>query len=412
MEALSSQKKNINYNTTINYLLVVYALCLPISKAGVNLFETLIILTWILQGNWREKYILYKSNPLIIALLSFILLHIISIPLASSTYFAMDYILKYKHLLIILPIYSSLNKKFIQYIFSAFLIGIFISEIVSYGIFFEVWNYNNTSPLDPSPFMSRVDYSVYLSFASVLLLIRFLNTNYANLKIKIIYFLFFISATVNLFINSGRTGQLTFAIMIFISIFIHLENKLKAFFLSTLLLFTVFTTAYISSSNFKSRLNQTVHAFELMIKDNNYKSDGVVQRISLWIVGFDNFKDNYIYGKGIGNSTKDTLYYAQKRGFDSEFLSNFGDNHNMFLIVSLQFGILGLLLIIYMFYTIYKLKFNSEIYKILNLTFIISFSLWSFGNTTLHTMNPMVFFALFAGIFNTISKIETTGSKP
>ena len=108
----------------------------------------------------------------------------------------------------------------------------------------------------------------------------------------------------------------------------------------------------------------------------------------------------------MGNDTKEIKYYAQKRGFDAEFLSNFGDNHNMFLIVGLQVGIIGIIIMILIFYSILRLKFNSNIHKILNLTFIVSFFMWSLGNTTFHTMNPMVFFALFAGLFNAISHQE------
>ena len=32
--------------------------------------------------------------------------------------------------------------------------------------------------------------------------------------------------------------------------------------------------------------------------------------------------------------------------------------------------------------------------------------MWSLGNTTFHTMNPMIFFALLAGLFNKLSEIE------
>jgi len=399
--------KNFDANKTINYLLIGYAFTLPFTKAGVNIFETLILLIWLIQGSWKEKFQLYKANLLIVSLALLMLLYTLSIPWASSTIFALNYIEKFRHFLIILVIYSALDKAFIKHIFSAFLIGMFLSEIMSYGIFFELWHYKNVLPSDPSPFMSHVDYSVFLAFTSILLLTRLIDTQEKNLKLKVAYALFFLSATSNLFINGGRTGQITLIVLIYVSILLSFKQKIRAFLASTLLLITIFTLAYNYSPNFKVRITQAEKGIENMIYHNNYTTDGFNQRVSLWIVGLDNFSDHFFLGNGIGNDVKEIQYYAKKNGFNPQFLSLFADNHNMFLIVALQIGILGLLTMFLIFYAIFRLPFRSNRYRILNLTFIVGFFLWSFGNTTFHTMNPMIFFALFAGLFNAISTIQT-----
>jgi len=395
--------KESDYDKYINYLLIGYAFSLPLSKASTNIFETLILLLWIFQGNWRYKYELYKSNLVIVSISLLIIAYAISIPWASNTEFALNYIAKFRHFLIILAIYSSLNTQFIKHIFSGFLTGMFLSEIMSYGIFFELWHYKDVLPSDPSPFMSHVDYSVYLAFTSVLLLTRVLEKGVYTLSVKLAYVLFFISATSNLFINGGRTGQVTLIVLIYITILHSFEHKIKAFIASTLLLTTIFTLAYSFSPNFKDRFEQGSQGVYNMIYHNEYQSDGFNQRVALWIIGIDNFKDHFFLGNGLGNDTKEIRYYAQKRGFDPEFFSQFGDNHNMLLIVALQIGIIGLLIMILIFYSILSLKFNDNLHKILNLTFIVGFFLWSMGNTTFHTMNPMVFFALFTGLFNVLS---------
>ena len=398
--------KNFDAKKSINYLLIGYAFTLPFTKAGANIFETFILLAWIVEGGWREKYQLYKSNLLIVSLALLMLLYTLSIPWASSTVFALNYIAKFRHFLIILAIYSALDKSFIKHIFSAFLMGMFLSEIMSYGIFFELWHYKNVSPTDPSPFMSHVDYSVFLAFTSILLLTRLIDTQEKGIKLKVGYALFFISATSNLFINGGRTGQITLIALIYISILLSFKQKLKAFLASTLLLITIFTLAYNFSPTFKVRITQAEKGIESMIYKNDYTTDGFNQRVSLWIVGLDNFSDHFFLGNGIGNDVKEIQYYAKKDGFNPKFMLQFADNHNMFLIVALQVGILGLLSMILIFYAIFRLEFQTKRYKILNLTFIVGFLLWSLGNTTFHTMNPMIFFALFAGLFNKISQLE------
>ena len=130
-------KSRIDYTKYINYFLIGYAFCIPISKAGVNFFEFLMFLFWILEGNWKEKLSQIKSNLLSISIIALIIISIISLPNASSIEFGIKYILKYRHFLIILIILTSLKREYIKIVISAYLSGIFISEIMSYGIFFE-----------------------------------------------------------------------------------------------------------------------------------------------------------------------------------------------------------------------------------------------------------------------------------
>ena len=87
--------------------------------------------------------------------------------------------------LILLPlivIASSIKKEFIPKILGAYLLGMFISEILSYGIFFELWTTRHGDPSDPTPFMNHLDYSTFLTFTSLLLFNRFFN--YMNTLFK------------------------------------------------------------------------------------------------------------------------------------------------------------------------------------------------------------------------------------
>lgn len=397
--------RRIDYDKLINYLLIAYAFSLPLTKAGVSLFGTLIILLWLIQGDWKRKYQLYKNNLLILSLFSLILLSILSIPWASSTSHALEYISKYKHFLIILPIFSSLDTKFVKHIFSAFLSAIFLSELISYGIFFELWQYKNILPTDPSPFIGRIDYSIYLSFASILLLSRILDKSIIDVKLNIAYIFFFITSTGNLFINGGRTGQVIFIFMVLINVIMHLEHKIKAFFIAVLLLSTIFTTAYIYSPNFQSRANLALMDIQQIVYKNDY-TQSIGQRTFLWMVGIQTFQDNFLFGKGIGNNTNDMLHYTQSKGKFPEYLLKFPNHHSAFLNISVQLGVFGLISLLMIFYSIFRLPFQSKAYKILNLSFFSAIFISAFGSTTFHTMSPMIFFALFAGIFSKISQLE------
>jgi len=305
-------------------------------------------------------------------------------------------------------LYTSLDKRFIPHVFSAFLGAMFISEIVSYGIFFEIWKYKNISPHDPAPFMSHMAYSTFLAFTSSLLLTKVFLSKNESLTNKIIYGLFFISVTTNLFVNGGRTGQVIFIFLIFSLTFIHIKHKLKALFISTLMLVSIFYTAYNFSPNFHARSNAMYSGLYSMIYKNDYTHNGGA-RASLWITGSHVFKDNFLLGTGIGNAVKDIKLYAKELGFSPSKLSHYADYHNIFVNYAAQLGVFGLIILLFMFYYLFNLKFKTDEYNSINKMFVISFVLFSFTHNTFHTMSPMLFFALFAGLMNAISFMEKKG---
>ena len=397
-----------NYSSYINYLLIVYAFCLPLSKAGTNIIELFLLIIWILEGKWKEKLNSIKNNLLVISVLLLILVSIFSIIWSSDVGYAIDYVLKYHHLLILVIIYTSFNIKFTKYILSSFILSMFISELFSYGIFFDLIEYNDVLSSDPTPFMNHTDYSTYLAFTSIILLIRIFQDK--ELISKLIYMVFYITITANLFINGGRTGQIIFIVITFITIFSFVRSKIKALLLTVSLLTIIFTLAYNFSPNFYDRANQLKKDIDNMFIENNYKGS-FSTRVSLWIIGVDKFADNIFIGAGIGDEMNDIKEYAIDRGYDYEHLKNFADHHNGIITLSIQLGLFGLLIHLLIFYSIFKLKFYSIEYKILKNSFLITFLLLSMIGLSLHLMNPMVLFALFGGLLSKISKTEMEKTK-
>jgi len=394
------------YTKYLNYCFVGYALSLPLSKAGISIFEASIFLLWLLEANWKNKFNLINNNLLSISILLFIAYNIISILWANTMIDGLAYIQRYKHLLIVLVLYTSLKKEYIQYLFSAFLLSMFLSEIVSYGIFFEWWHYKNVLPSDPSPFMSHIDYSILLSFVSMLLLNRFFNQK-NNTRARLFYIIFFITVTANLFINGGKTGQIAFIILLLINIFFNIKNKIKAFLIFCSILFTTAFLAYNFSPTFQKRTLEFKNDIVQMVIKKQYNGTLSI-RVALWTIGLENFKQHPIIGIGIGNEMqeKNVQYALKKHDITCNVAMNYKDSHNTFMTTLSQHGIIGLFMILFIFYAVVTLQFNTANYRTLNLLFFTSFIIWSMGNTTLHTMNALVYFALFAGIFNRVSKLE------
>ena len=403
---VSSISKNF-YEDYINYLILLYAFCLPISRAGVSLSVILIFLFWIFQANFKRKFYEIKQNYFILLIFIFIIYSFIAILWSSDKIFAIEYVKKYYHFLIIPIIFTSLKKEYIDKVFSAFLLGMLISEITSYGIFFELWTKEGVSPNDPSPFMDHTNYSTYLAFTVFILMHKIIHTD--DLKWKLAYSIFFLFSTSNLFLNGGRTGQFSFLIALCLIGFLNFKNKLKAVVLFISLGTTIFVSAYNLSPVFKDRFDYFLHDVEVMINEKDF-SNSFSLRVALWISGLEASKHNLIFGSGIGDERENANYILQKFNISNDNFKQDTENsidfHNMYVQYIVQLGIVGLIVILLIFYLFFKLDIRDKVYRNLLIIFLILYFCHSMLGNSFHINQSMVLFALFSSIFITIYKYQ------
>jgi O-antigen ligase len=281
-----------------------------------------------------------------------------------------------------------------------------ISEILSYGIFFEFWTLNNGSPSDPTPFMNHLQYSLFLAFTSLLLLTKVFFEN--KIPYKILYFIFFLITTSNLFLNGGRTGQVVFIISIFIVGFLSIKNKVLAFGTMLLLLLSILFTAYQASPIFKHRFNASINESISIINNDNYcGSFGL--RLGSWIVAYNIFKDNPVVGVGIGDAMPKLEEYLKLEQHNNKKCVNYMvkyNYHNFYVQVAVQLGIIGLFLYLMIFYSIITLNTKDKIYFNLIIIFVSTYSISSMFETMFHAQFSEALFILFIGLFISQNRIE------
>ncbi|HIP47330.1 MAG TPA: O-antigen ligase family protein [Campylobacterales bacterium] len=398
----------IHYANTINTLLILLAFASPLSRAGVVLFSALVILLWVIEGGLKDKAKDLLKNPIIVTLLLFLAYSALSLIWSESLAEGGKYIKKYWYFLVIFVMYSSLQKRTIPRIINAFLLAMFISEVLSLGIFFEWWEFKKATPDLPTPFMHHIQYSLFLALTALLLLNKtFIET---RLNYKIGYLLYFIFVSINLFVNGGKTGQLAFILALFIVGIFNMQNKIRAFFIMLFLaIFTLFL-GYNLSPNFKDRVEfSKVDAMNTFIKKDY--CDSIGRRIGSWIVASEIIQDNPIIGVGVSDAMRTMDSYIFKSHPKKHCVTDMPHFHNDFIQSFVQLGVIGAFLYLLLFYRIFTISIREKEYKNLAAIFAITFFVSSMFDAMLHLQFPMVLFTLFVGIFVGVQRLEKTTGK-
>ncbi|MEA2019664.1 MAG: O-antigen ligase family protein [Campylobacterota bacterium] len=394
--------RTVDYNLFANYFFIGFAFSIPISNALTSLFSVLIILSWILERNFSEKINIILKDKLSLSFLFLIFFSLISLVWSSDVQYAIKFIAsKYWEYLIIPIMLTSFKKEYTSYVLNAFLLSMFISEIISYGIYFQWWTYNNVLPSDPSPFMNHIEYSTYLSFTVIIIITKLLIEKRKNWHF--IYSLYFLTALTNLFINGGRTGQASFLITIVIISIIYFKLSIKKIFALVFSILTFLILMYNFNPNFNSRITQIQTDIYKMQTNNDY-SGSITARFALWTTGINVFMDSPILGTGIGGEMKKRDYYSEKLNFGN--LETYSDYHNTFIMYAVQLGVTGLAIVIFIFYILFTLKLRNRNHQMLLIAFSTIFLLHSMGGFSFHLFNSLSFLVLFATLFNSLSSLE------
>ncbi|SHO80265.1 O-antigen ligase [hydrothermal vent metagenome] len=401
--------KNIKIDNILNYMIVMYAFLIPLSRAGIAIFSTSLLLVWFFSNDFKLKIKYLIDNKITIYLIIFFILSFISIAWSDDISGGLYYFRKYLYIIPLFIIASTLQSRYIPYIISAFLSGMFVSEMFSYGIFFEIFQYKNILPSNPTPFMHHIPYSMFLAFTSLLILNRIFFAKRINIKIVLSFY--FLTVLINLFINSGRTGQVAFILTLFIIFFLNIKNRVIALFSVTIFIITILYISYNSSPIFKSRVDTALVESKKILKDDYCTSWG--RRAGGWIVAKDIFIDNPIIGTGL---SYDMVYLKRYIDKNPNIFNNYKQNsqcvrtlyhyHNYYIQTAVRLGLVGFIIFILIFYYIIKLDIKDREIKNILIIFISVFMVSNLFDNLFHSQFGESLFALFIGLFMAQNRIE------
>lgn len=398
--------RRFNATELIQYFAIALAFCLPLSHAGVSLFSGLLFVTWLWEGNFQAKWQSIKQEPTLWAVLVFFLYMTVSSFWSENLQHAEKNLRNYAYYLpIVFIFFTSLKRENVPRLLSAFISGMFISELVSYGIFFELIHKEGISSDNPSPFMYHIRYSIFLAVTALLIINQIFYEKTSRLK-RIFLLIFFITVVSNLFINVGRTGEVAFLVGLFFLLLSHLQVTVRAVGIASVALAGIIFLGYTLSPVVQERV-QDVH-------DDLYKMTTVHDfdtslggRYAMAVIGIDIIKDSPIFGAGIGDDYDLFMQrLKQDKFYEFQFLSRYPDFHDQYIQTLVRGGAVGLFLLLLMFIF---LKISARRDSQANHIAVILLTVYLLGFFTDPLMTrqfPMVLFSFLAGVILAQSRMS------
>ena len=353
------QKIRNSIDSINSYLLMLTAFFLPLTVFGGNLFAVLIFLLWLVKADFKTDFYRLKDNKLVIAVLLYLLVHVVALLWTADIESGL-WTLKKQLKFLFIPIFMLFVKReHVKYYILAFLASMSLSEIWSYGIFFQLLPlYGGATLIDPIPLMSHITYNPFLAIAIYLLSYYVLFDHSINRSKKVIYSFFIITMSINMFITGGRAGQVMYFAMLVILIFQYFpKNAFKASLVSLFVLVITSSTFYLNSKIFSDRVDLAVTELS-DYKNHTHSSTGM--RISSAINSWSIIKEHPVIGVGTGDYKNEFIKASIKNNLKLEDKLVIHNPHNMYVLILVQFGLLGLAAMLYLFYAQIKIAINSN----------------------------------------------------
>ena len=386
---------------------MAYAFVLSFPVAIKTPILILLILFWVTDRRDYKREFKDINKIFFLMVIFFLYIAISSFWSDASTKEIFIGIKKYWYFIPIFIIFKYIKKEYITYVVSFFLLGMLISEFLSYGVIFSFWKIRFATQANPSIFLHHIQYGIFLALTAIILFFKGFYDK--NSKMRVVYFLFFITVTLNLFLNIGRTGYIVFLVTLVLTLTRIYKFRVKA--VLTILITTIFSIilVYSISSNFRTRVHQgTVDMQKLTTKDDYNTSIG--SRFALWVAAEEIWVKNPLFGVGVAEHIDKKNKFA-KENKKFEFLSKIKHFHNTFLEILTQFGLVGLSLFLYILYLISQIPIKNRFVNILKISLLSIFILGNFADRLFYLNSTMSLFALMCGLILAQYRFENRTTK-
>jgi O-antigen ligase len=385
-------------NRYLNLLLVVLAFSLPLYRPWVSTAAPLVTILWLVEGRLAAKLAVLRRHWLSLAAVAFIAFNLLSLIWSTNPAEGLEYVAKYRYLLLIPVIATSLRRQLRATVETWFVIGSVLSVVVSFTVAAGLVRVRDAFEGNPSPFMSHLDYSMVLAVAAVIVLLRVLEGPRSS-RLWPVRIAALAVLTAGLMLNIGRSGQAAFVAATLVAIPLVLWRRSPGRALvATAAAVAVLAAAYAAVVPLRQRVDAGINELTGALTAQRYDTNQG-KRIAGARVAADMIRERPVLGTGVGANID--RFRELLNGRHRELRAAVGwfpHLHNQYLQVATELGLVGLVLLLGMIAALaagpYPDRYDRHLAVVVSVTYLVGF----LGDPYLHKQLPLVLFATVAGL--------------
>lgn len=395
---MSGRTETFPLSATRSYLyqasllfLVLTGFFIPISITAMDVFMAAAAICAILSGHFRENYYDLKRNPIVLSLLAFVLITIIALTWSIAPWGdRLSALHKYSKLLyvpLLLPLCR--EEKWRDRTILGFLLGMLITVVISY--LKALWNL----PIPPYPDIPSFVFYTHIETGYLVAFATYLFAYYAWKKPKyrwICWLLVGLFTYQEFFINDGRTGWVAYLALLLLYAVHRIGWKGLVYGVLGAILLMI--SAYSISPTFKNTFIQSIESVE-QYYHGGYINTSLGYRLSFIKLSWGLIKERPILGYGTGSFA---TAYRQSGGVEG-WKRTLPTPHNEYLMVMVEFGLVGLFALFIIFYSLLKYSFKLGDMMYLAQALLLAFMISCCYNAFLYLTVSGHFFVLLTALF-------------
>ncbi|MBL4658018.1 MAG: O-antigen ligase family protein [Flavobacteriales bacterium] len=394
-----------------SYLLALIAFVLPLSKEWLPEVILLYVVSWLIQGRFREKLEQFKSNRIAWIFIAFYIVHVVGMLYTDDLGFG-GFDLEIKLSLMVFPLVLAslprLSPHAFQGILRAFVLGCVLS--VFYCLYGSYAEYQITNDIQEFFYLkfSVLQHPSYMSLYYILSLgILFYELTKEEWKQSVFRLISMLLAGLVLFggiiLLSAKSGIISLCLLLLLVLAYTLIVK-RAFVkgaLGVLALVLVLYTLFSYSTLARERIET---AWLMISKDSSELAitsvESTTVRLIIWPEAIALFKENPILGVGTGDVKNELLKKYTEKGYTG-ILGRKSNAHNQYLQTAVALGSLGLLVLLVglLLPAALSLKWKNYLYFL----FLLLIMQNALTESILEVQAGVVFYAFFNSLFMFLS---------
>ena len=358
------QSESLFYRAQI-WLMTAICFVLPMKVSFTYVLSAFLLTIWIVEGGLVEKFRKIKSSKLCLAFAAYYLAFLLGMLWTEDISAGWRMVDRQTPFLLFLLYWSCTDPKYRERYILAFIAGVALCALLAHYNFLQLHVFPDwprgvrvfKGSLDTGPFLDRILYTPILALGAYFCIRRLLVASGVIERIGMAAISCLLIS--NLVFSGGRTGMVMFAAMCIALIFERIKPKLKALLLCAVLSSLFFGGIFSFGNYFAVRVSEGVS--DLQNFQNNQNTP-VGQRLVYWATSFMLFMQNPVIGVGSGDFQQE---YARIKPKQWESTPDSFNPHNQFLMTATTTGVIGLGLLLYIFYCATRLASDPRMYAVL-----------------------------------------------